>query len=185
MEFITGVDFKILEFIQSYIRCDFLDSIVPHITRLGDGGILWILIGGILAVIPKTRRCGFSILIGLLLCLIVGNMWLKPLIARERPCRINSNIDMLIGVPHDCSFPSGHTLAAFVFAFIIWFENKKIGAFAFVLAALIGFSRLYLYVHFPTDVLGGIILAGVLAYFVKLVFIDWMYPKIKNHIIKT
>ena len=107
--------------------------------------------------------------IGLILCLIIGNGILKPLIARTRPydLEINSNKQIQIEKPNDYSFPSGHTLAAFTSAVIILLYNKKIGIFALILATLMAFSRLYFYVHFPTDVLGGIILGILFAFISK------------------
>ncbi len=170
MGFITSIDFKILDFIQTHVRCDFGDIVMPYITNLGSGGVFWIVISLLFFINPKTRKCGMAILVGLILSVIFGNILLKPIFARERPCWINPNIDMLVQVPRDYSFPSGHTMSSFICAFIIWFENKRYGRLMLIIAALIGFSRLYLYVHFPSDVLGGIVFAAILAYLVKLIF---------------
>lgn len=177
MNCITAVDFCILDFIQSHIRCGFLDILMPYITRLGDGGVLWIILGAALLIFPKTRRCGASILIGLLLSLLICNAFLKPLVARPRPCVLRPVSDMLIAVPKDYSFPSGHTAAAFITALTIWLSFKKAGAVMLAAAALIAFSRMYLYVHYPTDVLGGIILAAVIVSAVKMLSLN-------RHIIK-
>lgn len=159
---ITRIDFAILDFIQNNIKTEFLDTAMCFITSLGDGGILWIALGLFMVFTKKYRRCGFSVLLVLILCLVLGNMLLKPLFARVRPCQINYNIEMLISAPHGYSFPSGHTLAAFSTAFIVLLNRvKKPGIVLLVLSCLIGFSRIYLYVHYPTDVLGGIFFAAV------------------------
>lgn len=167
MNYITAVDFSILDFIQNNIRCGFLDAVMPYITRLGDGGVLWIVLGAALLFFPKTRRCGAAILIGLLLSLLICNVLIKPLVARPRPCVLRPVSDMLIAVPGDYSFPSGHTAAAFITAFTIWLSFKRTGAAMSAVAALIAFSRMYLYVHYPTDILGGIILAVIIVLAVK------------------
>ena len=94
--------------------------------------------------------------------LITGNMILKPLVARLRPFTVNTAVELLIPPPADFSFPSGHTYASFASSTAILRNNRRIGSCALVLAILIAFSRLYLYVHYPTDVLFGILL-GILA----------------------
>ncbi len=85
---------------------------MPIITDFGSGGLLWIAVGVIMLCTEKYRRCGASVLIGLLLlCLVLGNIILKPLIGRMRPCWINDSIDMLVRFPGTTPSPSGHTLA--------------------------------------------------------------------------
>lgn len=128
------------------------------ITGLGDYGFIWIIIAVILIVQPKHRKCGVTMLLALLCGVIIGNGFLKNLIARPRPCWIDSSVSLLIKNPTDYSFPSGHTLASFEGAAVIFLYNKKAGVLAYILASLIAFSRLYLFVHYPTDVLAGMIL---------------------------
>ena len=125
-------------------------------------GILFILLGALFLIFRQTRRCGLFLLLALLVGLLICNITLKPLIARIRPYDLKQGIDLLIEAPTDFSFPSGHTNASFVFATVIFCTNKKWGVGAFILAALIAFSRLYLYVHYPTDVLAGIV-CGIFA----------------------
>ena len=102
-------------------------------------------------------------LLSMITGLILGNGILKNLIARSRPCWIDTNILLLIPNPDDFSFPSGHTLASFESAIMIFLHNKRWGTVALIIATLISFSRLYLFVHFPTDVLGAILLALVIS----------------------
>lgn len=170
---IQTFEFAILDLIQN-LRCDFLDSFMPFITSFGNRGFIWIVIGIIMCVFKKSRKAGAAVLLALLVGYIFGNMVLKNVFARQRPCWINDGVDMLINMPHDFSFPSGHTLSSFVAAFTIYFYNKKIGVLTIIFAALIAFSRLYLYVHFPSDVLGGIAIAFIIAFGMKKFF------KLKN-----
>ena len=161
---ITSMDFAFLDFIQNNIRCAFLDFVMPIITAVGNGGVVWVILGIIFMSFKKYRKCGAAILIGMVLCLVLGNLILKPVIARPRPCFINPNVELLIKMPKDFSFPSGHTYSAFAAAFVILLcRHRRIGIFVLVLSALIAFSRMYLYVHFPTDILGGIVLAALVA----------------------
>ena len=161
MQMITQLDFKILNLINNSFSCSFLDFVMPKITFLGNNGFIWIIIAVIMIFFKKYRKTGIMIIIGLVAGVLIGNVILKNLVARERPCWINDTVQMLIAVPHDYSFPSGHTLSSFLSATIIMNVDKKLGFIAFILASLIAFSRLYLYVHFPTDVLAGA-LVGVL-----------------------
>lgn len=169
MEFILYVDNFILNFIQTYIRCDLLDIVMPYITMLGDGGILWILLGVGCIFHPKSRKMGICILLSLLIGLIICNITLKPLVARTRPFTANNFTDLLITMPKDFSFPSGHTLASFEMACSVFLFNKKWGIPALITASLVAFSRLYLYVHYPSDVLFSIILGILIAITAKYI----------------
>ncbi len=159
IESIKSIDFTILDTIQSTLRSDIMDSIMKFITTLGNAGIVWILIALVLVFIKRYRLCGIAMLAGLVSGVLIGNVILKNLIMRDRPCWINDTVQLLIELPDDYSFPSGHTLASFIAAVILLRHSKAMGIPALILAVLIAFSRLYLYVHFPTDILGGIALA--------------------------
>ncbi len=151
-------DWNILNGIQEIFRCDFLDVIMPKITSLGNAGMIWIIIGVCMLITKKYRKQGILVLVGLLLGLIIGNGIVKNLVARQRPCWQNPEFPLLISNPKDFSFPSGHTQSSVIAATIITMGNKKMGWVVIPLAVLIAFSRLYLYVHFPTDILGGAIM---------------------------
>lgn len=140
------------------IHSPVLDTIMVYITALGEYGILWILIAIILITQPKYRQCGVAMLLAMLCGYLIGNVGLKNLIARPRPCWIDDSISLLVKNPTDYSFPSGHTLASFESATVIFLYSKKAGVIAYITAVLIAFSRLYLFVHYPSDVLAGMIL---------------------------
>ena len=157
-----GIEFEILYKIQE-LRNPILDSIMIVITRFGDGGIGWIVLGILLLCLKKTRKCGLVMLIAMGINFLLGNLFLKNLIARLRPCQVDAGVRMLISTPGGYSFPSGHTLHAFTAATAIFLYYKKSGIAAFVFASLIAFSRMYLFVHYPTDILGGLILGVAMA----------------------
>ncbi len=148
-------DWSILYFIQEHIRCSVLDVLMPWITALGDKGILWILLGLGLLCTKKYRRCGAVLLLALLAGALISNVGIKHLVMRSRPCWLDDTVSMLIAIPRDYSFPSGHTQASAIAATVLWHTDRRMGIPAAVLAVLIAFSRLYLFVHFPTDVLAG------------------------------
>lgn len=150
-------EFTFLEALQK-LHTPVLDFFFKTITHLGDAGLFWIAVGMILLCFRKTRMCGFCVLTGLAVGALITNVTLKPLVARDRPFWVNDTVQLLISAPKDFSFPSGHTQASFVSAAAIWMNHRKWGTAAFILATLIAFSRLYLYVHFPTDVLAGAII---------------------------
>ncbi len=160
-------DFEILFFIKNHIRNDFLNVIVPFYTTLGDDGIIWIVFGIILLIPKKTRKCGIMVLGALLVMLIVNNIILKNLIARARPYatypELVSDLADIVHIPKSYSFPSGHTVSAMAVAFTVLTQHKKLGIVTLVLAFFMGLSRLYVGVHFPTDVFGGIIVGAVIA----------------------
>ncbi len=159
-------EFAVLNFIQSVFGCEFMDVVMPHLTAIGNAGFIWIAVAIALMCTKKYRRGGAFMLVGLVLGLIFGNVILKNLIARPRPCWIMGT-EILIPTPNDFSFPSGHTLASFISVFVLWRLNRRFGIAALVVAILMAFSRLYLFVHFPTDILGGIVLAYLVSLLIK------------------
>jgi undecaprenyl-diphosphatase len=154
-EIVLNYDWAVLHWIHNTLTCPVLDYLMPKITELGDGGIIWILAGFALIATKQYRKYGIILIIGLVLGVMVGNVFLKNLIERPRPCWIDHSVSLLIANPSDYSFPSGHTLASVIAATILTLSNKKFGYIAIPLATLIAFSRLYLYVHFPSDVIGA------------------------------
>lgn len=173
------MDFKILYLIND-LHSEFLDKIMIFFTNLGDAGIIWIALAIVLLFFKKTRKCGFLMLVSMLIGVIVGNGIIKNLVRRDRPCWIDPSIPLLIKNPTDFSFPSGHTLASFEAAIMIFLHNKKYGIGAFLLAGVIAFSRLYLFVHFPTDVLGGLILGTVISIATYYIYEKKIRPKLKE-----
>ena len=173
--FAESFDLPILNWIQQYMQSDFLDFIMPYITILGDAGIFWIACSVILMLVPKQRKAGFSMGIALIFGVVVCNMILKPLVGRIRPYDYNLEVlklnwedflvhgKLLVETPHDFSFPSGHTIASFEASVALYKNNKRLGIPALILAVLISFSRMYLYVHYPTDVIASVILGTAFA----------------------
>lgn len=164
--FAEHFDLPVLEWIAGNLYCGFLDAVMPVITLLGDAGIFWIAAAVVMLFFPKYRKIGLSMGVALIMGLLVCNVTLKPLVGRIRPYdyqleHFGKQIQLLISTPHDFSFPSGHTLASFEAATAILIRNKKLGIPAMLLACLIAFSRMYLYVHYPTDVIFSIF-AGML-----------------------
>ncbi|MBP5361823.1 MAG: phosphatase PAP2 family protein [Ruminococcus sp.] len=166
---INELDFKILDWIQQNCRNEVMDFIMPKVTFLGNLGLLWIVVSVIFLMIKKHRKCGITLSFGLVFSFLAVNVIMKNLIARSRPCWINDDIEMLIAIPRDYSFPSGHTLFGFLAAVIIISYDKRFGIPAFLIAFAIAFSRMYLYVHFPSDVLAGMILGIAIGIFSVLV----------------
>lgn len=163
-ETIQGWDFSTLDWIQAALRCPWLDWLLPKLTHLGSFPFIAV-ITILFLVLPSRRRLGTAMMGGELLGVLLGSGLLKHLVCRERPCWLRE-IPMLVDIPKDYSFPSGHSLAAFCAAVVLLHYDKRIGIPALAAAILVAFSRLYLYVHFPTDVLTGMtlgILVGIAA----------------------
>lgn len=162
-------DLPILEWIAANLYCPFLDAVMPVITLLGDAGIFWITLAAVFLFIPKYRKMGLSMGVSLVIGLLLCNVTLKPLVGRIRPYdyqleHFGKTVQLLITAQHDFSFPSGHTIASFEAATAMMIYNRKLGIPAMILAVLIAFSRLYLYVHYPTDVLASVVLGTAIAF---------------------
>ena len=159
-EFITEIDFTILNWIQEHLKCDILDKVMPVFTSIGNKGALFILIAVVLLCISKYRKWGASLACSLFLGFLFGNLLIKNIVARVRPYDQAANITLLIDKLKDYSFPSGHTMAAFEFFTVLCMMpvKKRYKVLAGIVAFTMAFSRLYLQVHFPSDVLGGMLL---------------------------
>lgn len=177
MTFAFPGDWAILLWIQEYMRTAWLDVFVPFYSSLGNGGMLWIAMAVVLLFSKRYRYVGVAMLCGLALGWLVGNSLLKPLIARPRPCWLDPSMALLISTPQDYSFPSGHTLSSTIAATVLWQSgNRLLGGGGVALAVLMALSRLYLYVHFPSDILAGVVL-GIL---IGVVVSYFCYKKDQN-----
>ena len=164
-------DLPILDWIQANLQSPLMDKIMPIITMFGDAGIFWMVCAAILFLIPKTRRTGLGMAFAMMMGLLICNVTLKPLVGRIRPYDYQIEYlgktmqdllmagKLLVETPHDFSFPSGHTIASFEACAVLMLNDKRLGIPATLLA--IAFSRMYLYVHYPTDVIVSIVL-GIL-----------------------
>ena len=162
-------DLPILDWMAANLWNPVLDVLMPLITLLGDAGIFWIAIAVVLLCTKKYRKVGLGMAIAMAIGLLVCNVTLKPLVMRPRPydyqeAVFHKIIPLLVEKQHDFSFPSGHTIASFEAATVIAINHKKWGVAAMVLAVLIAFSRMYLYLHYPTDVLASVALGIAFAY---------------------
>lgn len=157
-------EFVFLDFIYQHLYHPISNTFMIFITYLGEFGWLWILWALLLLCKKKYRSYGILMLCSLLLTFLIGEICLKNIVGRVRPCDVQASLSILIPRPDGFSFPSGHAASSFTAAVILFHANRKWGICALVLASLIAFSRIYLYVHFPTDVLAGICLgAGIAA----------------------
>lgn len=175
---LSELEIGILLWIQENFRFSFLNPIMQFITTLGDKGFFWILACILLVLFKKTRRIGVIAAVALALNTLIVNVILKTQIMRVRPFVLEEGLSLITRLPKDSSFPSGHTSASFATA-VIMFKGlpRYAGIPALVLAFLIGFSRLYVGAHFPTDVLAGAVIGTTVAlavwwYFKKYVYKD-------------
>ncbi len=152
------MELDVLHMIQGLHR-DWLNTIMIFFTTLGNGGLCWVVLSIVLICIRRTRKCGLTMLLGMLFTFLLGNVFLKNLIARPRPCMVDRSVTLLIPFPREYSFPSGHSANGFTAAFILFGYFHRAGILALGVAGVIAFSRLYLFVHYPTDILGGICIA--------------------------
>ena len=165
LETLLNLDGGFLLFLQESVRNPILDNIMIFITSLGNGGMIWIAATIILMIPKKTRKVGIMSAVALLGSLIINNNIVKNIVQRPRPFVTFTELQIIIPTPSEFSFPSGHTSSSFAAAAVFYRHlPKKIGMPSVVLAGLIGFSRLYVGVHYPTDVIAGVIMGILLSY---------------------
>lgn len=162
-----GFELDILDWFQT-LHTPGLDKFMTSVTKLGDAGIFWIIVTLIFLLVPKMRKTGVIMAAALLTDLLICNVFLKNIVARTRPYDVNTTVELLVARLRDYSFPSGHTAASFASVTALYLAGeRRLWIIALVISCLIAVSRLYLYVHYPTDVLGGIIfgcLSGWIGY---------------------
>lgn len=155
---------QILKSLNSIFSSYVLDYVFSFISFLGNKGAIWIIMALMLIIIPKTRKCGLCVALSLIFCLLIGNTVLKPLFDRVRPYDFDETIKLIIPALGDPSFPSGHTMAAFASAEAVRRYYKKAGTCVYIGAVLMGLSRIYLCVHYPTDVIFGAVFGILFGY---------------------
>lgn len=177
MLLLSEIEREILFFIQNHLHNEILDKVMIFITFLGDRGFVWILLSLILILNKKYRYIGILTLISLMLCTIIGEGIIKNIIGRPRPFTDYPSINLLIKPLKSFSFPSGHTASSFAAAGVLIKYFKKYRIIIIVFACVMAFSRLYLFVHYPGDILAGIVL-GLLCS--KIVIIVYARQGVKN-----
>lgn len=166
MHTLSMAELEVLNWIAAHFHAPVLDAIFPWITHLGAAGLIWIVLAVVLLCVPGQRAYGVQVALALLFSLLICNLILKNAVGRIRPYELAGITELLVDPPWDASFPSGHTAAGIASATVLLLNRHRLRWPALVLAVLIALSRLYLYVHFPTDVLAGAligVLCGVLA----------------------
>ena len=152
------MELQILYALQN-LHSPILDKLMLFFTTLGNMGWFWILLAFLFILFDKKdRSCGWQMGIALVLSLLISNILLKNIVARDRPCWMDPSVQLLISIPKDYSFPSGHSSASMAAALSLFMHHRRLGIAALILALIIAFSRLYLFVHWPTDVLAGLLI---------------------------
>ncbi len=172
---ITDIDMAILRAIQN-LHTPWLDEAMCFFTNLVQEGILtvWVVAAIAMLFFRNTRKCGIQMLLASLICACLNEYVLRDFFARMRPCQVDMSVATLISRPAGFSFPSGHTSHSFTAAMILYLNHRQVGKPALVFAGIIGFSRMYLFVHYLTDVLGGVMLGLLVAFGVYYI---WRIPK--------
>lgn len=158
------VDLQILLFIQEHFTNPVFNVIMPFVSFIAENGVLWLAVAVLMLFFKKSRRFGVMVIIAVAAGFLIGELGMKNIVCRIRPCNEYPALhQMIVEAPTSFSFPSGHSCSSFAAATIIFFYDKRFGVPALILAATIAFSRMYLFVHYPTDVLCGICLGIVMA----------------------
>lgn len=176
------IDEIIVFFIQNHCRSPVLDKVMVFITSLGNGGFLWICFAIYLIIFKdrtKREKSGVFLIASIFAAMFLGDEILKPLIGRVRPCNQFPQVELLIACPISPSFPSGHTMVGFASATALFYHYRRLGIIAYIIASLIAFSRIYLFVHYPSDILGGIIF-GVLTALTTILLLENIYDLIEK-----
>ena len=182
IETITNLDFSLLYLIQENLRSEWLDALCAFLSRAFQFGIPWLILGAVLFCFKKTRSAGVILVAAVALTFFFNEIAIKNAVGRERPCTIDPSIQLAIERPTSYSFPSGHTASCFAAVGTLLFTFKKLGVPMLLFAAFMGFSRMYLFVHFPTDVLAGAAMGLLMAWVTVLIFRELKFDKKLNNL---
>ena len=166
------MDQLISRWVAESLHTPLLDWLMPFFTGLGEAGFLWILLCVALLCRRRTRRWGVVCATALVISFVSGEWVIKNLVRRARPFSAMPELSLLIAPPHGFSFPSSHAASSFATATAVRVMDRRAGAWALALAALIAFSRVYLSVHYPTDILAGAALGVASAFLAR-----WLWRK--------
>ena len=188
-------DLSVFEWIQS-IQCGFLNAVMVFITTLGNAGAIFIVLALVLLCTKKYRKAGLAVAVALIVMLICNDLFLKEFFARPRPFNLLASdpekyafwgegyvYPELIGKPSSYSFPSGHTSSAFAAAIALLCHNRKLGIPVTIFAAIMGFSRIYVEVHYCTDVIAGVV-SGTICALIAVLIVKFLFPVVDNGINK-
>lgn len=165
-------ELSVLEWFDS-LHGSVLDPVMVGISYSVTSGLIWFVLGFLMTCSRRWRRCGVSVIVAVALAYVVVDLILKPLVCRDRPFDV-SDFDLLIAAPDTWSFPSGHTASAFAGAAAVLIHSRRWGALAMLYAALVGISRMYLCVHWPTDVIAGALIGTALAFLAMWFMSRWI-----------
>lgn len=169
-----------LDRLHNFLERPWFDGFMIFVTQSGNMGTVWIIAALLMMLIEPSFKEGYTMLIALILCITIGNLIIKNIVKRNRPF-FHKDYKLLIKQPRDYSFPSGHTLSSFAAATVIFLTNPICGVIAYIYASLIALSRLYLRVHFFTDVgfslIAGIVIGNVANYIMRTGIMDFL-PRI-------
>ena len=168
--YIQKFDDRVLNTINKYCRNQLLDRIMPIITAFGNLGIIWIVLSLLLIKTKLYKEVGIMVLSGISLSTILSEGIIKHIVQRPRPCNKIEPDNLLIQKPLSYSFPSGHTASSFTAAGILDIMIRQYGPYVMILAALIAFSRIYLCVHYLSDIIAGIILGLICSIIIVSLF---------------
>lgn len=190
-DMLLSFDMSVFQWIQG-IQNGFLDTVMVSVTSVGNAGAVFIVLGFILLFTKKYRKAGLTVLVALIIMLICNDLFLKEFFARERPFNLFESDPVkyaewgtkyifpeLVYKPSSYSFPSGHAASAFAAATAVLWNNRKIGIPVFVFSSLMGFSRIYVQVHYCSDVIGGLI-SGVICALIAVLIVRFLYPVVDN-----
>lgn len=188
-------DLSVFQWIQG-IQNGFLDKLMVGITSLGNAGTIFIILGFVLLFTKKYRKAGLSVLVALLIMLLCNDLFLKEFFARVRPFNLYETDPVkyaewgtkyvfpeLVYKPSSYSFPSGHAASAFAAAVAVLWNNRKIGIPVFIFSSVMGFSRIYVQVHYCSDVIGGLI-SGIICALIAVLIVRFLFPVVDKGINK-
>jgi len=184
LTFLNNIDKTILFFIQNNLHFKVIDKIMILFTTMGNMGLIWIFISILLLINKKTRNIGIVSFLALFLSTILGEGVLKHIIQRPRPFVDFQSFHLLVPKPTSYSFPSGHTASSFSAAYVLGKKLKNFSLIFWLIAILIAFSRLYLFLHYPSDIIGGIILGLICGKIALYLYEQCIEDKLSNIAIK-
>lgn len=164
LEFDKKISFAMTKFYKHH----FLNKVMKFISSCGDFGMSWLIVILVTNRFESTRQMSIYILIALIVATLAGQITIKSIVKRKRPCHTYTDVELLVPVPSDLSFPSGHTTSSFACSTAMFMFNPMLGTIGYIYASLTAFSRVYLFVHYISDVLFGMALGSFIGWVITI-----------------